>query len=274
MEVFEGTPNQRCKIIEKVQQNQVDLLLATYDRVASVYGKERAVNGWGYGLLNLFDTAFNRVILDEAQVVRNPSSKKYKGTMHIAKFSRYYRVALTGIPLVSEPTVIYSLLAFVEVEPWDDASAFRTYITNPIRDRKKKGLTTLCAALTYVAFRRTKSAVKDLMLPLKTVELVRIAFPEEEHKKLHDHFFDKTMGAFDQTEKEPSTDSANKKFEMQMKLRQSCASGAMVVPEGMEHLTFGPAPKIFALVLTRWHRTKRASFSVNRTPFWTLSKIH
>ena len=31
--VFEGTPNQRSKIIEKVRNNEVDLLLATYGKL-------------------------------------------------------------------------------------------------------------------------------------------------------------------------------------------------------------------------------------------------
>ena len=128
--VFTGTPNQRSKIIQKVKNSEVDLLLATYDRVAADYGKERAVNGWGHGLDNLFNVPFYRVILDEAQAVRNPGSKTYKGTMQIA-MSSHYRVALTGTPLVNNPTDVYSLLSFVGLKPWDDQSAFRDYITNP-----------------------------------------------------------------------------------------------------------------------------------------------
>ena len=154
------------------------------------------VNGWGHPLMNLFDTGFYRVILDEAQEIRNPSSKRYKGVMQISKVS-LYRVALTGTPFMNNPADIYSLLSFVGLQPWNDSDNFRTYITNPIRDRKRAGLTKLRAALTYVALRRTKNAVKDLSLPPKTVALVPVKFPKGDHKKVHDFWFKKAKEAFE-----------------------------------------------------------------------------
>jgi SNF2 family DNA or RNA helicase len=247
--VFEGTPNQRSKIIQKVRDNEVDLLLASYNRVSADLGSEREVNGWGQPLLNLFDVGFHRVILDEAQEIRNPSSKKFKGVMQISKNSGY-RLALTGTPFVNNPTDIYSLLSFVGLEPWDNQWAFRIYISNAIRDRKRTGLKKLRAALTYVAFRRTKNAVKDLTLIQKNVELCRVPFPEGPHKQIYDYWFAKTKEAFQDAERDEAVDDspAQNKFGMQIKLRQSCASGALVVPEGTDNPPFPLAPKIFALL--------------------------
>ena len=205
------------------------------------------VNGWGHPLMNLFDTGFYRVILDEAQEIRNPSSKRYKGVMQISKVS-LYRVALTGTPFMNNPADIYSLLSFVGLQPWNDSDNFRTYITNPIRDRKRAGLAKLRAALTYVALRRTKNAVKDLSLPRKTVELVPVQFPKGYHKDVHDFWFKRAKEAFENAEEDESAASAQDKFAMQIKLRQSCASGSLVVPEEMKNPRFALSPKIFALM--------------------------
>lgn len=245
--LYDGTPNQRSKVIQKVLAGEVDLLLVNYDRVSKEFGTERAENGWGHPLWNLADVAFYRVILDEAQEIRNPSAKKFKGVMQIVSNGSPYRVALTGTPLINNPTDIYSLLAFVGLQPWDDERDFRTYITNAIRERRKVGLTKLRAALTYVAFRRTKNAVKDLTLPPKKVDLVRVDFPEGDHKQVHDYWFAKTKEAFENAEDDSMDSSPQNKLTMQMKLRQSCASGALVVPEGLENPS-SLAPKIFALL--------------------------
>jgi len=247
--VFEGTPNQRSKIMGKVHGNEVDLLLATYDRVGRDYGEPRQTNGWGHPLLNLYDASFYRIILDEAQEIRNPRAKKSKGAIDIAKKSRY-RVAMTGTPLINSPADVQALLCFVGLSPWEDTSVFNRFIANPIKNRKRAGLKKLRLAFTFVCLRRNKDVLKGLSLVPKHIELVRVSFPERSyHKKVHEYWLAKTIEAYRMSEVDKTRDAAQKKFAMQLKLRQSCASGALVEPEEMQVESEFPvmAPKTHAL---------------------------
>ena len=245
--VFDGTPNQRSKIVQKVRNGKIDLLLATYDRVGHDYGKEREYNGYGHPLLTLFDASYHRIIADEAHEIRNPLSKKSKGTIEIAK-KALYRLAMTGTPLVNSPMDVYPLLAFVGLNPLDEKRTFNELIANPIQNKKKIGLNKLRMSLGYVAMRRTKAVVDGLVMADKTMQLVKISFPDGQHKEVYEHWFNKTKQAFLESETCPSKEIAQQKFAYQIKLRLSCASGSLAFPEEMDASNFAKAPKIFAML--------------------------
>ena len=90
VQTYTGTPKQRSKIIQRVEDNQVDILISTYETIASEFGKEDTK-----GLMSIHDLAFHRIVLDEAQQIRNPKSKAFKAIDAVAKESEY-RLALTG----------------------------------------------------------------------------------------------------------------------------------------------------------------------------------
>lgn len=69
---------------------------------------------------------------------------------------------------------------------------------------------------------------------------------------IYDFWFEKAKNAFQAAELEPSLDVARTKFTMQLRLRQSCASGALAVPEEASSggiSVNAPAPKIRALLM-------------------------
>ena len=88
------------------------------------------------------------------------------------------------------------MLAFIGLQPLSDASAFKRYVSDPIKDRKRAGLTRLRAALAYVALRRTKNIVPGLNLADKDIKIVSVDFPKGEHKKIHDVIFFAAQAAF------------------------------------------------------------------------------
>lgn len=140
---------------------------------------------------------------------------------------------------MNKPDDIHSLLAFIGLQPLGDPSNFQFYITNPIKDRKRAGLTRLRAALAYVALRRTKNIVPNLEMPDKHIQIAKVDFPEGDHKDIHDVLYLAAQAAFTASingsgkEYTESADgiTANAQqamFSLLMRVRQSCASGALV----------------------------------------------
>ena len=140
---------------------------------------------------------------------------------------------------MNKPDDIHSLLAFIGLQPLADAGTFQFFITNPIKDKKRAGLTRLRAALAYVALRRTKNVVPNLNMPEKTVQVCKIPFPDGEHKDVHDVLYLAAQAAFEAsingsgkeyTENEGgvSANAQQAMFSLLTRVRQSCASGALV----------------------------------------------
>ncbi|KAF9300057.1 hypothetical protein BG003_003449, partial [Podila horticola] len=63
----------------------------------------------------LFKARFHRVILDEAQVIKNRDTKASIGC---AAVSATYRWCLTGTPIQNNITELYSLMRFLKIKPY------------------------------------------------------------------------------------------------------------------------------------------------------------
>ncbi|CAB9512414.1 regulator of chromatin subfamily A member 3-like 1 [Seminavis robusta] len=233
VQVYTGTPKQRSKIIEKVQDNEIDILLSSYETISAEF-KEDAKD---YKINTIHDekTEFHRIVLDEAQTIRNGKSKVFRAITSVANKSDF-RLALTGTPFVNKPDDIHSLLTFIGLDPLADVNTFKQYITDPIKDRKRAGLTRLRAALAYVALRRTKNACGDsVKLPPKTITVQTVDFPEGQHKEIHDALFFSARKAFEasingnvESETGVTKVAQSAMFGLLTRVRQSCASGALV----------------------------------------------
>jgi SNF2 family DNA or RNA helicase len=131
---YTGTPKQRSKIIERVEENEIDILVSTYETskfvwcctvssaltipahdriplflpVAAEYEKDRK------GLMGICDVAYHRIVLDEAQQIRNSKSKCFKSIEAVARKAEF-RLALTGTVsiLTVSPQIFDSLFGFV-----------------------------------------------------------------------------------------------------------------------------------------------------------------
>ncbi|KAJ3317695.1 hypothetical protein HDU76_001082 [Blyttiomyces sp. JEL0837] len=133
----------------------------------------------------LFRCKFWRVILDEAQTIKNHKSR---GATACCELQATYRLCLTGTPLQNSVEELYSLLKFLQVKPYDDFSKFKAQIAGPISQSKpgraNVGLRRLKLLLGAIMLRRTKFTMIDgkplLNLPEKKVELVSLQFSETE----------------------------------------------------------------------------------------------
>jgi hypothetical protein len=125
------------------------------------------------------------------------------------------------------------LLAFIGLKPLSDAGAFKRYVSDPIKDRKRAGLTRLRAALVYVALRRTKNIVQGLNIAEKKIQICSVDFPDGEHKRIHDVLFLAAQAAFEASLNGSGEEGEGRKanqamFSLLLRVRQACASSDLV----------------------------------------------
>lgn len=103
----------------------------------------------------LFTINWRRVVIDEAQNIRNRTTRVSRASLYL---NATYRWCLTGTPVTNTLTDIYSLLRFLKVNPWQDWAKWRDEVfkiekKNPERASKK-----VQAILKLVLLRRNKDS--------------------------------------------------------------------------------------------------------------------
>ncbi len=122
------------------------------------------------------------VVLDEAQAIKNPSTKLARTAY---KFRARQRLALTGTPMENHLGELWSIFHFVMPGFLGDREAFRRVFRNPIEkegDEARRDL--LAARVRPFMLRRTKEEVAR-ELPPKT-EVVREIELGEEQRELYE----------------------------------------------------------------------------------------
>lgn len=251
---FTGT--NRAGLLVALQNNKLDVVLATYETLTADLKKKDTTNKQtGMPHRTIFEVDFFRMALDEAHIVRNSSSKAFKAVMSIKTDKK---VCLTGTPFVNNPGTrmhsslrsvlasrrtlnspalpsssyfpgdIQSLLAIVNLQPLADARVFQETITEPIMEKSRVGLTRLRTSMSHVALRRTKGAT-DIELVDKEVVVRRVTFSEGPHKDIHDSLFLTAQAAFEASlHGDDGSATQQGLFEMLLRARQSCCHGGLV----------------------------------------------
>ena len=127
-----------------------------------------------------------RVVLDEAQNVKNKDTKSAKAVCCLQAENRW---CLTGTPMMNGVHELYSLIRFLRIRPYNDYQAFQgafaalkkgTGSERTLKNCLKK----LQAVLKAILLRRTKDSTIDgepiIKLPPKTEEQVHAIFNEDE----------------------------------------------------------------------------------------------
>ncbi|OTA95555.1 hypothetical protein M434DRAFT_393615 [Hypoxylon sp. CO27-5] len=94
-----------------------------YDIVLSTYGTVAADFRRGGGVLYSFK--WNRLVLDEAHVIRNLPTKQFKAVIQLDAMIRW---CMTGTPIQNSLEDLASLVKFLRVPIFEDISAFRRHI--------------------------------------------------------------------------------------------------------------------------------------------------
>ena len=123
-------------------------------------------------------------MLDEAQYIKEKSTKMAKACYSLSATNRW---AVTGTPIVNRLDDLFSLVHFIRIHPWSQASFWRAFITEPFERKDPKAMQAVHSVLEQILLRRTKD-MKDengnpiVTLPPKNVETVFLDFSAEERK--------------------------------------------------------------------------------------------
>ncbi|AQP43863.1 hypothetical protein RPIT_02730 [Tessaracoccus flavus] len=127
------------------------------------------------------DIAWSTVLLDEAQFVKNHSSKAYQA---VRKLRARHKIALTGTPLENNLMDLWSLLSITAPGLFPDPRAFTEAYRKPIESGEATALERLHRRIRPLILRRTKSAVAT-ELPEKQEQLVPVELSSQ-HRRIYD----------------------------------------------------------------------------------------
>lgn len=101
--IFHG-PNRYAIGLSELRR--MDLVITSYGTVSSEYAKSKGHDSW------LFTLEWERLILDEAHIIRNTKSKNCKSVLELKSQCRW---ALTGTPIQNSALDCWALLKFLKV---------------------------------------------------------------------------------------------------------------------------------------------------------------
>ncbi|KAK0204021.1 SNF2 family N-terminal domain-containing protein [Desarmillaria ectypa] len=131
----------------------------------------------------LFQVDFYRVILDEAQAVRNRRTRASRATTELQCI---YRWCLTGTPIINSLSDVYGYLRFLRIRPWYDWTEFHGHVNLLEKKNPTLAVTRLQSILNMFVLRRMKNTMLDgkrlIDLPEKETTLTKLEFTIEERE--------------------------------------------------------------------------------------------
>ncbi|TKY87052.1 hypothetical protein EX895_003729 [Sporisorium graminicola] len=188
----------------------------------------------------LFESPWLRIVLDEAQNIKNHKAKCSRACFLLAA-NAASRWCLTGTPLQNDAYEMFSLIHFLRIQPFDDFAHFKEKIGEPLKSNNQNrvnwGMKRLCFVLQTIMLRRTKEAKTDdgkpiLNLPNRNLELLELDFDSPQEKEFYLGLQERVRQAF---EKEDERQKATGKktnmiasLVLLLRLRQACSHPALV----------------------------------------------
>ncbi|MBS1486097.1 MAG: DEAD/DEAH box helicase [Bacteroidetes bacterium] len=222
MEAAKFTPHLKILTYTGTLRNKDVSRFAQYDVVLTSYGITRL------DIENLHKFFFNYIILDESQVIKNPSSNIAKAVMQLQ--SRY-RLTLTGTPLENTTLDLWSQMTFLNPGLLGGQKFFKDEYQLPIekkadQDKTKK----LNSIIKPFVLRRLKSQVAtDLPEKVENIYYTNMtAEQEKKYEEIKSHYRHKIL---DQIEKEGLNNSRMTILEGLTKLRQISNHPKMIDPK-------------------------------------------
>lgn len=175
-----------------------DVVLTTFGTLATelkrkegIFMKKRVNPNWrptakAHRLPLLGDECkWYRVIIDEAQCIKNKSTKQ---ALAAAALNAKTRFCMTGTPMMNNVGELYSLIHFLRIQPYCEPENFSRTFTRPLKGSsdglKDKAMKKLQVLLRGILLRRTKKSQIDgkpiLNLPERTTEIQHAPFNDEQ----------------------------------------------------------------------------------------------
>lgn len=126
-----------------------------------------------------------RVIIDEAQCIKNKNTKAALGAAQLQSLTRF---CMTGTPMMNNVSELYSLIHFLRIKPYNVVENFNRDFTRALKsynpDQKDRAMQKFQALLKAILLRRTKKSQIDgkpiLELPPRTTNQEHAVFSEDE----------------------------------------------------------------------------------------------
>ncbi|KAF5130393.1 DNA repair protein RAD5 [Metarhizium anisopliae] len=232
----EKTTNLQALCSESNASQAPDLVITSYGVVLSEFSSLVAKNGDKSFHNGLFSLKFFRVILDEAHHIKNRSSKTARACYEI---SADHRWVLTGTPIVNKLEDLFSLVRFLGVEPWNNFSFWKTFITVPFEAGDfMRALDVVQTVLEPLVMRRTKDMKTPdgqplVPLPSKQIDIVDVELSKPE-RDVYDHVFNQARRTFSRNVEAGTVMKAFTTIYTQiLRLRQSCCHPILVRNRGI-----------------------------------------
>lgn len=184
----------------------------------------------------LFEMYWLRVVLDEAQNIKN-----YRAKCSLACYQLSIRAVtrwcITGTPVQNNALEIFSLIHFLRISPFNDFRHFEEKIHEPLKSNKQDsvdlGLQRLGVVLKSIMLRRTKDAMYDgrrvLDLPLRSIEIVSREFSSENERDFYRELEDRIQTNWKKSQKSQKSQlNYMGALVMLLRLRQACNHPALV----------------------------------------------
>ncbi|USW53583.1 Putative helicase, Zinc finger, RING-type, Zinc finger, RING/FYVE/PHD-type [Septoria linicola] len=179
------------------QLRTYDVVLTTYGSIASELKKlenftlrkkanPNAVPYPSEKLVFLADNAnWYRVVLDEAQCIKNRNTQTAKGACLL---KAKYRFCVTGTPMMNNVEELYSLIKFLRIKPYCHWEKFRIDFNTPLRsaqeDSRNRAMRQFQVLCKSIMLRRTKKSKFEgepiLNLPERSTTLDNPVFDQDE----------------------------------------------------------------------------------------------
>ena len=152
-----------------------------YDLIVSTYGLVRSDIEW------LRDYAFEYVVLDESQAIKNPTTQAAKA---VKLLKCRNRLVMTGTPIENNTFDLYSQMDFLNPGMLGSIESFRTEFANPIDKDRNEEVAAQLRSLIYPFILSRKKTEVAKELPKKT-EIVLYCDMPKAQRKVYDYYKDK-----------------------------------------------------------------------------------
>ncbi|SKB27338.1 Superfamily II DNA or RNA helicase, SNF2 family [Parapedobacter luteus] len=167
-------PDLRILVHTGIGRHKEAAAFENYDLIITTYGIVRSDEE----LLSAF--YFNYIILDESQIIKNPTSKSFKA---VKSLKSKHRLVLSGTPVENSVADLWSQMAFLNPGLLGSYHYFQQEFVQPIEKKKdEEKARRLQAIIKPFVLRRTKSQVAT-ELPPKSEQIFYCAMGDEQAER-------------------------------------------------------------------------------------------
>jgi non-specific serine/threonine protein kinase len=177
----------------------------------------------------LSEITWGRLVLDEAQNIKNPDTKQTKA---IRSFAVQSRIALTGTPVENRLSELWSIMEFLNPGLLGSASNFGKQFSTPIERYRDKEKATLLKQLTQPFILRRLKTDKSIIQDLpEKIEMKVFCNLTSEQASLYQAVVDEMMQKIEKSE-EKSIERKGMVLATLMKLKQVCNHPVQMLQDG------------------------------------------